>query len=284
MTQHDFTYALIRFVPDPERMEPLNVGVVVQGEEGIKLRLDNYFGGRKGIDAGIYKRWREFLHDEVEGEQKSMFRPARSSPEFWRYLRSLTGDTVVMTEPLALSSAEDQRLDGVLDMLYDRLVSRKASEKESSAGRPGHPAFEFRRIRNERNFDKRGLKKSHALKSAKNEYLWAPHRVAENGKIIAIDKIEVDVSPDRTNIAIDRARFAAAKVSEIKGKAVSWFVLMDPLKDDAFSLDDNDRQDMKRAFEVAKKCVRKARGQIISTPEEVDQLAAELEPTLTPVK
>lgn len=284
MTNQNFTYALVRYVSDPERMEPLNVGVVVQGHEGIRLKLDNYFGSRKGIDAGIYKRWREFLQEEVEGEQRSMFRPSRESPEFWRYLRSLTGDTVAMTAPLALSSTEETSLEAILEMLYNRLVSRKSTEKDASLGRPGHPAFEFRRIRNERSFDKRGLKKSHALKSVSNDYLWAPHRVAENGKIIAIDKIEVNVSPDRTNIEIDRARFAAANLSKVRSKKVSWFVLMDPLRDDAFSLDDSDRQDMKKAFEVTKKCVHKAKGEIISTQEEVDQLADDLEAALAPLR
>ncbi|MCC7509507.1 MAG: DUF3037 domain-containing protein [Planctomycetes bacterium] len=282
MTKQEFTYVLLRYVPDPERMEPLNIGVVIQGAEGMKLKLDNHFGRLKGIDKNVYKRWRDFLEEEISGEQKSIFRPSRESPDFWKYLRSLTGDTVTMTPPLRLTTSDETSSDGILEKLYNRLVSRKEVERDLSPGRPDHPASEFRRIRKERNLDKRGLKKSHALKTPGGEYLWAPHRVLENGKIVAIDKIEVDESPDRTNVEIDRARFAASKVSRIKGKATRWIVLIDPLKDDAFRLDAADREDMKRAFEVTKKAVDKAKGEIISTPEEVSQVVSELEPELQP--
>ena len=278
MTMHDYTYALLRYVPDPERMEPLNFGVVVQGPEGDpKLKLNNRFGQSGKVDRKVYKQWRDFLTEEVEGDQKSIFRPSRSSPDFWMYLRSLTGDTVIMTPPLRMSTSNERTVEDVLEQLYSRLVSQKDIDKKQSRGRPGHPAFEFRRIRKEKDFDGKGLKKHHALKSAGNDYLWAPHRVAENGKILAIDKIEVDTSPERTYVEIDKARSAATNIASIKDKNVRWIVLIDPLEDDAFKMTASDREDMNRAFDATKKCVGRAKGEIISTTEEVGQLASELE-------
>ncbi len=282
MPKQDFTYALLRYVPDPERMEPLNIGVVVQGAEGMKLKLDSYFR-RKDVDAGVYKRWREFLQDEVEGEQKSIFRPSRESADFWKYLRSLTGDTVTMTQPLKMATTEEVALERVLEKLYDKLVSRKEPEKEQNLGRPGHPAFEFRRIRKERKLDSRGLKKSHALKSARGDYLWAPHRVAENGQLFAVDKIEVDAAPELTYREIDKARSAASQVSNVTSIKVRWIVLIDPFEDDAFNLGASDRADMKRAFEETKAKVRNAKGEILSDPKEVSQFTAELEHCLLPM-
>lgn len=282
MTSRDFTYALLRYVPDPERMEPMNFGVVVQSSEGMRIKLDNYFGARKGIEASVYKRWREFLEEEVEGEQKSIFRPSRESPEFWRYLRSLTGDTVLMTAPLKMSTGDDIDLTAALDGLYERLVSRRTAEKDSSPGKPGNPTFEFRRIRDEKKLDRRGLMKGHGVRGKDGEVLWTPYRAIENGRRVAINKVEVNNDPERTNTEIGTAKYVASIGAQLKRLGIIWVVLFDALNERLPGQDAEAFNDMKDALESSRKRVNEANGTILSNPEEVRQFVDDLETSLQP--
>ena len=48
---NDLRYALIRFIPDAARMEPINFGVVLQGAGKIDFKLHPNFARRKDVAA-----------------------------------------------------------------------------------------------------------------------------------------------------------------------------------------------------------------------------------------
>jgi hypothetical protein len=185
-----------------------------------------------------------------------------------------------MTQPKVYLANESIDIGELIETLFQRLVSRNDPEGTPEPDRPNHPVSVFRRLRNERKLDGRGLRKNHALKNASNSYLWAPNRVAENGKILAIDKIEIGNSPERTFSEIDKARSAAAHVRDV-AKTTEWAVLIDPLDDASFAgLSPNDRADMKAAIDQTKVRVMHAGGRLLTSPEEVPALVDELDAML----
>ena len=50
MDMQDFRYLLVRYVPDRERMEPINVGII-QGAGRIDFRLNPHAARRKEIET-----------------------------------------------------------------------------------------------------------------------------------------------------------------------------------------------------------------------------------------
>ncbi len=283
MTQRDFTYALLRYVPDPERMEPLNFGVVVQGTQGMRLKLNTYFGQLGMVDAKVYRKWREFLEEEVEGEQKSIFRPSRDSADFWKYLRSLTGDTVIMTSPLKMATSDEVELEQVVVRLYDRLVNRKSSDKDTSRGRPGNPTFEFRRIRDDRKLDKRGLLRGHGVRSSGGEILWTPYRAFENGHRVAINKVEVNRDPELTNAEIGTAKYVASIGEQIRKLGVRWVIMFDPLDEPLPGQDAEAFRDMKDALESSRSHALAAKANVLSSAAEVQDFVVDIEGSLQPM-
>src|SRR5436190_24087936 len=83
----DFRYALIRYIPDPFRMEPINIGVLLQGRGRIDFRLNTQASKKGVVDTATFKRWRSFLDEEVGGKPVPLFQPDKSTPQFFAYLQ-----------------------------------------------------------------------------------------------------------------------------------------------------------------------------------------------------
>jgi len=94
-----YHYSLIRYVPDPDRMEPVNVGLVLQGDGGLDFRLNPHASKRKEIDTEQFRRWKDFFEAEIRGPHLPLFQPERESARFFRYLSDLCGGPVFLSNP-----------------------------------------------------------------------------------------------------------------------------------------------------------------------------------------
>ena len=131
MRQLSYLYQLIRYVPDLERMEAQNIGIVVQGHGQTITKLWKYFrpqGDRVDFDYSNFRKWREFFEEEINGSQISMFQPERSSPEFLEYLQSRCRSNYLLTRPLSIVMGSDN-VEEVRDYLYERLVRTPESNE-----------------------------------------------------------------------------------------------------------------------------------------------------------
>ena len=68
-----YTSALLRHVPDPARMEPLNIGVFVQDGQDAVYRINGRFvpGAevKPDFDRANFREWRRFFRSEMTGDQ-----------------------------------------------------------------------------------------------------------------------------------------------------------------------------------------------------------------------
>lgn len=131
MKEQPYLYQIIRYVPDLQRMEPQNIGVLVQGQSQMRCRLWTRFrplGDKPDFDYANFRKWREFFEAEVNGPQIALFQPRRHSPEFLEYLQSRCTGNYILTRPLHFTTQTDD-IDEVTDYLYQRLV--RSSEEES---------------------------------------------------------------------------------------------------------------------------------------------------------
>lgn len=126
---YEYRYALVRYVPDAMRMEPINIGIILQGKGCIDFRLNTQASKKGIIDTTTFKRWRIFLEEEIRGEAVPLFQPAKTSAQFFTHLQELCDKTVLLSRPLAVARDSDN-FEQLLESLYQRLVA--APEHESA--------------------------------------------------------------------------------------------------------------------------------------------------------
>lgn len=117
---NDLRYALIRFVPDMNRMEPINVGVVLQAPGRIDFKLNA--ARRKDMETSVFQKWQAFFEEEIRGDAIPILQPPKDSVQFLHYLSNLCEHTVIMTRPLTVSTRADESFETTLQSLYERLV------------------------------------------------------------------------------------------------------------------------------------------------------------------
>jgi hypothetical protein len=134
--ERSYLYQLIRYVPDLRRMEPQNIGVIVQGWGGITCRIWTRFrpGENYDFDYVNFRRWREFFEAEINGPQIAMFQPLRTTPEFLDYLQLRAKRNYMVTAPLQIGM-DTNDLESVKDYLYSELV-RATNDDEEPAEQP----------------------------------------------------------------------------------------------------------------------------------------------------
>jgi hypothetical protein len=151
MNERPFLYQIIRYVPDLRRMEPKNIGVIVQGESQLKHRMWRHFrpgDDKPDFDYANFRKWRDFFDEEVNGQQIALFQPPRQSPEFLEYLQTRCRGNYIVTRPLHVAM-QTQDIDAVRDYLYERLV-RSPEETEPAE----QPVQRFRARLKEKKLDK----------------------------------------------------------------------------------------------------------------------------------
>lgn len=184
---NELRYSLIRLIPDPDRMEPVNFGVILQASERIDFKLYPHFAKRKDVDTITFQKWKAFLEEEIKGEPVPMLQPRKTTPQFLTYLSGLCEETVSITKPLYIEARKDEAFDDILAGLYERLVIPPEAPKREQSPRPTHT---FRDIELEKQFMKRGMKK-HSYIPLPDNSRWNAYRQVLNGQNIVVDKVEV---------------------------------------------------------------------------------------------
>ncbi len=281
MEMQDFRYMLVRYVPDRERMEPINVGIILQGAGRIDFRLNPHAARRKEIDTATFQQWRQYFQDEIVADHTPLFQPERMSPDFLCYLQGICEGSVILSRPLAASVTGANTFDEVIASLYSRLVAPPEVTSPVAASRP---AGRFRQIAEERRFVDRGMKRQAHVRVGKKR-LWMAYRQVENGELIAFDKVEVDKQISQTANEIERLPQIAGQLPELFGasteyKGVKYCLLADdlskPFRDQPSEEFEAMRDDFRRYLEK----IVKAGGQILDSPKEVENLADQIDQKL----
>lgn len=276
----DFRYALIRYIPDPLRMEPINIGILLQGQGRIDFRLNTQASRKGAIDTATFKRWRNFLEEEVGGPPVPLFQPDKSKPQFFTYLQSLCEKTVSLSNPFVVSR-DSEDFDELLNSLYQRMVAPPEAEAAESNDRP---TGVFREIAEERKFLQRGMKR-HAHVMVGDKALWMAYRQVMNGELIAFDKIEVATRIGATANEIERIPTVAHRLPQfinkrVNGKPTRYVLLADELERPFSPQSPEDFQAMKADLAKAIELVSSKGGQVISSKHEAQRFCDELDQKL----
>jgi hypothetical protein len=278
----DLRYVLIRYIRDRERMEPLNAGVILQGEGRIDLRLSPHLAKRADIETSVWRKWKKFFEDEVTGDAVPLFQPSRESQQFLRYLEGLCSGTVMLSAPLAVSVDDERDFDTVLDSLYQRLV---APPEDADSGPPSRPTAKFREIAERRKYLTRGMRKG-AYITINEQALWMPYRQVENGELIAIDKVEVAKDSNRTGLEIEKLPLVESRLPAFlkagDNRRTRFFLLVDDLTENFTDQTDHDFKAMCRELEDNAARIEKAGGRVLRGLKEVQELADEVDAKLRP--
>lgn len=226
MNERPYLYQIIRYVPDLRRMEPQNIGVVVQGESGVTCRLYTRFrplGDKPDFDYANFRKWREFFEIEITGPQIDMFQPPRESPDFLEYLQSRCKGNYILTRPLQVAMQADN-IDEVRDYLYETLV-RSPEEESEPAEQPVRSFTEQLRV-----------KKLEPLLH-RDEYVdlpdggralfhWHYDRNHGSNERVLIDKVQWLGQIRLTQLELEHVLIAARRVRDAKLRA-KCIVVMD---------------------------------------------------------
>ncbi|MDR3620949.1 MAG: DUF3037 domain-containing protein [Paludisphaera borealis] len=283
---NQYFYSLIRFVPDLERMEPFNVGIVLQGQGKLDFKLDPHVAKRKDVDTVIFRKWRSFLDDEIRGDPVPFLQPPKHSRGFLEHLSGLCDQTLVISKPLFLSERPEEPFDEVLQRLYDRLVTPLGQQKKDQAIRP---TSTFKEFEDAKQFRKRGMKK-HPYIEFSDAKRWNAYRQVLNGENLVIDKIEVANTVGQTADEIQKLssgvgafldRFLNESYSSVPPR---YFLIADELEDKFTEQTDEDYEAMKAERETVLQLVTGHGGRIISKPEEVQGLAEDIDRKLPTIE
>lgn len=275
----DYRYMLIRYVPDRERMEPSNVGVILQSPDKIDLRFSEHAAKRNDIDTATYNEWKRFLRTEITGEAAPLFQPDRNSQDFLRHLETLCGGTVLLSRPLLLSADPARSFDNVLNSLFDRLV---ALPKSPPPGEAHRPTGRFRQLAEEGRFLSRGMKK-HAHLAVENIRTWIAYRQVLNGELLAMDKVEIASHIGQTCNEIERLPLIAERLPQflgarVEGKATQYVLLADELSEPFTDQSPEEFRAMRDDLEQYIDVVRKVHGvRIIREAGEAATFASEID-------
>ncbi len=273
----DYYYVLIRYVPDRERMEPVNVGVILQGSGRLEMRFSPHAAKRKDIETTAFRQWKDFFRTEVEGDHMALFQPEKASPAFLRYLEQLCEGPILLSKPLLVSSDPSKEFEEVLESLYCRLVAPPEVVSPTAASRP---TGRFRQLAEEHRFLDRGMKR-HAHVMVNGGKLWMAYRQALNGEMIVFDKVEAANHIGATSYEIERLprikdflpRFLNARVA---GKATRYLLLADQLLTPFTDQSADEFKAMQDDLEVAVEEIAKLGCKVIRTTPDAEAFAEEL--------
>lgn len=278
-----YHYVLIRYVPDRERMEPTNVGVILQGNRRLDMKFSQHAAKRSDIDTTAYRQWKDFFRTEVQGDPMPLFQPDKASPAFLRYLEPLCEGPVLLSKPLLLQTDPTRRFDEVLNSLYDRLV---APPEMASPTPASSPTGRFRQLAECCQFVDRGMKR-HAHVKVDGKRLWMAYRQVLDGELIAFDKVEVANNIGQTSYEIERLPRIAHLLPDFirgraAGKATRYLLLADQLVEPFTGQPEDEFEAMRDDLEQAVEEVKKQGCTIIRITKEAEEFANELDERLPP--
>ena len=279
---NDFLYALIRFVPDTVRMEPINIGVILQGSGKIDFKLNPHVARRKVIETQVFQRWRRFFEEEISGPPVPLFQPPKDSPQFIKHLGSLCESTITITRPLVHSIHEELPFQAVLDSIYDLMVATPEQKKKE----PDRPTSQFRQIEDEKEFRKRGMKKHPYIfvGGDSGSKHWNAYRQVLNGQDIVIDKIEVGNQVGLTADEIQKLSSGAEHFLERflrdnsrSGRPPRYCLIADQLVTKFSEQSDGDFAIMLEELEKTKATVRELGGEVLDHPDNIISFTEDLD-------
>ncbi len=201
-------YVVIRYIADPGRNEPLNVGIVVWDDRGYRLRVDREAVARVIRDHPHLERdallyLEPALHQQLP---KDASFSARSMDE---WLDQQKGFPVLFSDA-RLTTVDPLQPDG-LDQALDRLIDRVVRPRRRTGGYTGSPYRDFaRRLRPL--IYRRLIYQDYVLQSQRTGLPWAVDFFANSGK----------------NLVLDTLALATHKADQIRQRAAA----------EAFKLDD----------------------------------------------
>lgn len=229
MEEKLYRYQLIRYVPDVRRMEPQNVGVVVQDETGTTSRLWSRFrplGEKPDFDFANFRQWRQFFEEEVNGPQIPLFQPPRNRPEFLEYLQARCRGNYLVSRPLELV-VETQDLSEVREYLYETLVRRPQEERETAE----QPVRRFREALEERKIDRHpAFHVDEYVEVPGREpvlFHWLYNRNHGSEEKVLIDGVKWLGRIHDTQIELEHAIVAVRTVREAKLRSVFVVIVID---------------------------------------------------------
>lgn len=278
MARTRFRYQLLRYVADLERMEPINIGIIVQSDDGIAHRIHGHFRPGKDIkpdfDRANFKAWREFFDAEIRRRTGREFAPPPHSREFLEYLVSRCRGNYQLTPPLAVETGVED-LAEVLKDLYQRLVLRPTEE---TADRASAPVGRFREDLTEKALDRRFGSVLHHNEYIDLDGLQQPfYYWYQNGRTVLIDKVEVASQVRYTQLELE-GFLARLKAMRDLGSTVRREVvaLLDPASKLPEPESDSDErfhlQYLQRTEEIGEMADR-----VIGTADEASAYVDELE-------
>jgi hypothetical protein len=276
----DYRYCLVRYVPNLERMEPINVGVILQGHDRTEVRFSPHAAKRSDVDTAAFGHWKKFFLQELNADEP-LFQPPKNTPEFLLNLQNLAQGPIVLSQPLVLSAAENRTFDEIHQSLLQRLVMPPDVSSNSEDLRP---TGRFRRRAEERNFLKRGMKR-YAHVAVDSGRRWIAYRQAVNGEFIAMDKVEIGRELGRTSDEIEKVFHITDLLSGFLGttieqKPTRYILLADHLNEPFSEQGETEFQAMQDDLRLLTEQVAKRGGEVIRTPERAEALADELDEKL----
>ena len=280
MEKHFFHYQILRYIADLRRMEPENIGIVVQSAAGVSCRFQTHLGSRRGFDHDNYRRWREFFETEINGPAVPLFQPQRNSLEFLKYLQERCSGNYSLTRPLELMM-ETSELKSAENYLFGTLVL-KPEETQKSVRQPVQKLrreLTERKILNHFAFHTKELFTTNGLTEFV-EYFYIRNHDANLPVIIQPVQILPDIS--RTINAMERAEALVANLRGAKVRA-EVSVVVDEIPAPSF----NDSDTKKWAFDRIQKGKKQLLNQdveIVDSTRETVQLADTIERDLNEIE
>ena len=283
---NDFVYSLVRFVPDLERMEPFNVGVILQGQGKIDFKLSPHTAKRKDVDTVVFQNWRSFLEEEIRGEAVPFLQPPKDSRDFLNHLSAMCEQTLCISKPFYLSERSEGNFQSVLQSLYERLVAPPDQQKGEQTSRPTSTFRQFEEIKQ---FRKRGMKRHPYISLPKVGRPWNAYRQVVNEQNIVVDKVEVGNSVGLTADEIQKLssgvdRFLSQFLHETQPASPPRYVLIaDQLREKFSDQTDEDFETMQDEFQRVLRAVQDQGGDILQDADKVKEFAEEVDrklPTL----
>ena len=280
----NYRYALIRFVADALRMEPVNVGLVLQDQDKLDFQLNTKFSLKGKVDSTVFNQWRKFLEEEITGDAMPLFQPKKSSQAFFSHLAGLCDGAIRLSEPLSFATEEDQTFDEVLSSLYKRLV---APHPDAMAVEANRPTGRFRQLMKDYDFLRRGMKR-HAHVELPDNRRWMPYRHLLNDSVLAIDKIEVSNQIGQTANEIQGLTAPLSLLKDflkdgVAGQPTEYYLLADTLESRFTDQSEKEFGLMRDDLERAVDGVREAGGSVIRSAPDACSLAERLDHRLPKV-
>lgn len=281
MRETPYLYQIIRYVPDLERMEPQNIGVIVQGQLHIVSKIWARFrplGEKPDFDYVNFRKWREFFDEEINGPQISMFQPDRTDPLFLEYLQSRCKGNYLLTRPLSIVMQTEQ-IEEVRDYLYQRLVRSPDSDQEPA----DQPVRRFREQLQARKLDRNPmLRRDEYLELPNGEselFKWQYQKNHGSDQRILIEPIQWLDRIRLTQIELDHVLRAAEKVRK-SGLNAQLIVVMDEVQAPAKSSRPATQQ-LYENYMRGKEELRGLSNEVVSSAPEAEGLVARVERDLT---